>query len=57
MRERTISFGKKYEISFYWDNLALGLWVMREWFGMQIGRFKMVISKKCEPIEPLEYPK
>ena len=47
MRERTISFGKKYEISFYWDNLALGLWVMREWFGMQIGRFKMVISKKC----------
>lgn len=33
---------------------GLGFWVLPGWFGIQLGGIKLVVSKKREPIEPIE---
>ena len=34
------------------QGLGLGIWVLPRWFGIQLGGIKLVVSEKCEPIEP-----
>lgn len=49
---------KNYETSIYWEKgWAFGFWCMRGWFGVQCFSLKIVVSKKCEPIEPMRTPK
>ena len=53
-----ISCSKHYEVELYWEQYwGFGFWIMRGWFGVQCFSLKIVVSKKCEPIEPIEYPK
>lgn len=33
---------------------GLGVWVLPGWFGIQLGGIKLVVSKKCELIKPIE---
>jgi len=46
---------KHYEVELYWEKCwGFGFWIMRRWFGAQCFGLKIVISKKCEPIEPIK---
>ncbi len=52
------SLSKHYELELYREKCwGFGFWIMRRWFGTKCFGLKMVLSKKCELIEPLESPK
>jgi len=49
---------RKYEAKFLWEaHWAIGIWLMPKWYGMQIAKLKIIISEKCELIEPIKWPK
>lgn len=47
---------KNYEVTYLLEShWALGFWLMPQWFGIQIANFKLVVTKKCEKIESLNW--
>lgn len=47
---------RKWEIDLHCERCAAcGIWLMWGWFGVQVLWIKLMVSKRSEPIEPIDW--